>query len=382
MHCSPAARALMLALALLGLPGLGLAQNKTDKSYPFAVLPVKALDRLGELEKVSGQKITISQDERRLFADAADGKLDRWSFAEAALLASGITEAPRRQAYLAKIDALEKEARTALDGAKTTAAKGEKLLKFLHAQTLAPKGYSALQTDVHVVLDTGKFNCVSSATLYNILAGRLGFKVRAMELPGHHGHVFSVLYDGDQSFPVETTTPHGFNPGRDKSLRDHYKELGIPYLPEMKSKDKREIDEFQLVAVTYANHAPALGKQQRFHEALAAALCACCLDRDSVVANNNCMAALGFWKKNLCKAGQFEDAAAVAVFALKLGPKNETLQKQASATYDEWARSYFKKDWDAAIDIYKAGLKQLPESKLLAQNRKYCEQERERSARK
>ena len=355
-----------------------VARADDHKSYPFAEAPVKALEKSAELQKVSGQKSTTSPDEWRLFRDAADGKLQRWSFADAALLASGVTDAARRKDYLAKIDALEMQAREATGGAKTAAEKGEALLKFVHSKVLAKKGYSAEQTDLHVLLDTGKFNCVSSAMIYNILAARVGLKGRFVELPAHNGHVFAVLHDGDQALEVETTTSYGFNPGRDHSQKAKYKELGIPYIGEIKNKDKREIGDFQLLAVIYANRVSVLHKKERYHEALTAALSACCLDRDSVLACNNTLAAISMWERALSKSGKFEDAVAVAVYGFKLGPTNETLRKIAEFAYGAWARSHYKSNWDEAIRIYDAGLKDMPGNKHLEQSRKYCLQERNR----
>src|SRR5207247_4332005 len=88
----------------------------TATSYTLSLhdaLPILAA--LAELEKISGQKVTPSEEELRLFGEAADGKLGRWSFADAALLASGCTDKAKRKEYLARLDAVEDRKSTRLN---------------------------------------------------------------------------------------------------------------------------------------------------------------------------------------------------------------------------------------------------------------------------
>src|SRR5262249_55616311 len=151
---------------------------------------------------------TLTDDERALFEDARDGKFEKHSFGEACLIASGVTDAAKRKEYLTKLEKIEAEARKAIESAKTPAEKGERPLKFLHTGPMKG-GYQAKQTDLHTLLDTGKFNCVSSAVLYNVIGRKLGLDLVAVEVPEH---VFSMLRDGDKKIDVETTNAKGFNP--------------------------------------------------------------------------------------------------------------------------------------------------------------------------
>ena len=147
------------------------AGPKTKSVYPFQLPPARAFDVLEDLNKVEGGKVAISKDERTLFANIKDGKPPNHTFAEIALLASGVIDAAKRQKYLKQIDELEAAARKAIADARTTKEKGAKLLKFLHAGPFA-KGYAAQQTDLSVILDTNKFNCVSSFPLAFIAGAR------------------------------------------------------------------------------------------------------------------------------------------------------------------------------------------------------------------
>ena len=103
------------------------AGPKTKSVYPFQLPPARAFDVLEDLNKVEGGKVAISKDERTLFANIKDGKPPNHTFAEIALLASGVIDAAKRQKYLKQIDELEAAARKAIAGARTTKEKGARL---------------------------------------------------------------------------------------------------------------------------------------------------------------------------------------------------------------------------------------------------------------
>src|SRR5262249_39818919 len=218
------------------------------------------------LKKSSGRDLALTRDEAALFAAAQKGKLGKWSFAEAALLASGVTDAAKRKHYLARLDKLEAGARKATAGAKTPFEKGKKLLAFLHAGPMA-KGYDRDQSDLSALLDSGKFNCVSSALLYNVLGRRLGLDLRAVEVPEH---VFSVLYDGRKRADVETTNPRGFNPSRVPLTAAQAKKKGVVYLRESYPDRRREVNELGLLAIVCYNRGVALAREKRYQESVLA----------------------------------------------------------------------------------------------------------------
>jgi len=299
---------LILTIVLIGLVPIPVRAG--ESKHPFSVPTAKAIAHVKELASVSGKMIEIHGDEAKLFSDAATGKLSTFSFAEAALIASGAADPTIRKKYVEQIDRIEVDARKALEEVAKIAEKGERLLKFLHAGPMA-KGYLATQTDVTEVLDSGRFNCVSSTVLYNVIARRLGLDVKAIEIPGRgygEGHVFSVLYDGDKKIPVETTNANGFN------LSDN-----------MKKKDKRELGELALIAVIYYNHGVNLGKKEHHHEALLANLCALSLDKHHASASNNVMAELIQWELGLAKIEKHSEALEVLRVGLALAPKDAKL---------------------------------------------------------
>ncbi len=334
--------------------------------YAFNESPAQAFDVLERLKKTSAVNVGITEDEAALFADVKDGKFNEWSFGEAALIVSGITDANKRKEYLKRLDALETQARAAVAGATTPFEKGEKLLAWMHAADgpLA-KGYSARQTDLSVILDTGKFNCVSSATLYNVLGRRLGLDVRAIEVPDH---AFSILYDGTKHADVETTTASGFDPARDPAAQENIMEkTGFRYIPDSNRDQRREIAEAGLVAIIYYNHGVTLSDEKRHHEALLAYFRAMALDREFSSAVKNALAALAKWSSGLADEGKFEEARNVLVAGLDLAPKDATFLHNRKVVWGQWAdnAAMANKD-DEAIDILRRAAAEVPDGNFPA----------------
>ena len=307
--------------------------------YEFSESPAKALELVAGLRGLAQLKIEISADETSLFEDAKDGKLDTWSFAEAALLASGVTEKERRAAYVARIDALVADARKATEGGKTAFEKGEQLLKWLHAGAMA-KGYRSEQTDVSVILDTGTFNCVSSAALYNIIGRRLGLDLRAIEVPDH---AFSILYDGSSHADVETTNAAGFNPSRDpRALKAFEAQTGFRYVPDHHRGQRREVDEAGLVAIIFYNHGVGLGRGKEHLKAILSYFRAMSLDPEFASAVKNALASLAQWSSDLAREGRHEEAVAVLETGVALAPRDPTLVHNRRVAWSEWAEAHMR----------------------------------------
>jgi tetratricopeptide (TPR) repeat protein len=326
-------RVAIAEVSVLGYPG----PPKTR--YKFKESPAKAFDVLRKLESISALGVKITDDEAKLFDDAKDGKLDDWSFAEAALVSSGVLDRANRQKYLARLEAIEAEARKVVAKSATPFDKGRALLKYLHAGPMA-KGYRSEQTDVTGIVDTGTFNCVSSATLYNIIGRRLGFDCRAIEVPEH---AFSIIYDGTKHADVETTTAEGFNPSRDRAAQSEFTKLtGFVYVPETNRNQRREVDEVGLVAITYYNHGVELTRNKRYHEALLAYFRAMSLDKEFDSAVKNALSVLANWSVELAKEKKFNEAVGVISTGLELAPSDATLVHNHKAVWGEWAQSLIK----------------------------------------
>src|ERR1700742_3550979 len=100
------------------------------------------------------------------------------------LIVENINDDASRNRYRAQLAKIIKEARAATADAKTDDEKADLLAKFLFKNPMHG-GYVADQSDVRILLDTGKFNCVSSAILFNLIGGQLGLNTRCDTVPGH-----------------------------------------------------------------------------------------------------------------------------------------------------------------------------------------------------
>jgi tetratricopeptide (TPR) repeat protein len=302
--------------------------------YEFKESPANAIEVLAKLK--SAVETNISDEEASLFEDAADGRFDTWSFAEAALLSAGASTKAERQEFLRRIDALEQSARKAVSTASTPFEKGEFLLKWLHKGPMKG-GYVSAQTDVSEILRSKTYNCVSSATLYNILALRLGLDARAIEVPDH---AFSIVYDGTQTADVETTTKGGFNPSRNRSsLKELKQTTGFNYIPDKHRSKRREVGEAGLVALTYYNHGVSLTEKKKYYPALLNYFRALSLDPENKSAVKNALSVLGNWSYTLSQDNQFDKALSVLDVGLELAPKDRTLKHNYKAVWQKKVES-------------------------------------------
>jgi tetratricopeptide (TPR) repeat protein len=356
LRLAPAKGQKRTAIAELGIQG---HEGPPMSHYHFKEAPAKAFDVLSRLQKLSSLKVSISDDEASLFADARDGKLDKWTFAEAALLASGVTEAARRQRYLEVLAKIQAEAQEKVAAAKSPFEKGEALLRYLHAGPMR-KGYVGHQTDLAVILDKETFNCVSSATLYNVIARRLELDARGIEVPNH---AFSILYDGTDHADVETTTAGGFNPARDQAAREQFTKLtGFAYIPDSNRDQRREVSEIGLVAITYYNHGVELSRQKRYHEALLAYFRSMSLDSEFDSAVKNALAVLANWSVELSDEKKFDQAIDVLSTGLELAPMDATLVNNHKAVWSHWADSLIRSGkTEEALAVIDRAVKAVPD---------------------
>ncbi len=135
----------------------------------------------------------------------------------------------------------------------------EKILSSMHVNFL--KGnYSAMQTQLDVLLKKGTFNCVSSAILYMILVKQAGFSVRGIQT---QDHAFCMV----QNVDVETTNPYGYNPGTKKEFSNSFSHVtGFIYVPPTKYHQRNAISDKQMVSLIFQNRISILLRQRKFKE--------------------------------------------------------------------------------------------------------------------
>jgi len=310
-----------------------------EAAYLFKESPADAIQVLNRLS--DSLKVEITDDEEKLFADARDGKLDEFTFAEASLISSGVTDTERRKKLLTQIDQFESQCKERIAESLMPFERGQKLLDWLHTGSFR-NGYSALQTDVAIVLEKQTFNCVSSATLYNILARRLGLDARGIEVPDH---AFAIVYDGTKHVDVETTNRLGFNPARNRQALEQLKETtGFVYMPERNRDKRREIGDAGMVALTYYNHGVTAREAGRHNEAMVGFFKALSLDKGNHSAVKNVLAVLANWSLKLYENGEKEKAFAVLEVGRELAPKDRTLEHNQEVLWQRQVKTLVDAD--------------------------------------
>ncbi len=143
-------------------------------------------------------------------------------------------------------------------------ALAERALTFLHKNLFT--SYSVLQTRVDTTLETGVYNCVSSAVLYLILARSVGLSVGGVRTSDH---AFNTVLVNGQQVDVETTNPYGFNPGARKDFTDTFgKVTGYSYVPPGNYADRRQIGEKELLGLILYNRVSEYTDGRSFKDAL------------------------------------------------------------------------------------------------------------------
>ena len=193
---------------------------------------------------------------------------DAHALLDLAIFASGDKRsAAEYDSIRARFDAFAAKERPILASEKTPWQKGYRLHRDMHAAFFpvdsgaaddgGPRfGYEADQSALTGIFANGKYNCISSALLYMLLAREMGFPARGVVLSSH-AFVEITLPDG-KVIEVETTTPTGYDWIHDEKF---YKQRAAAWfssrgLPASSFKDyqKREIMEpIRLIAGNMAN---------------------------------------------------------------------------------------------------------------------------------
>ncbi len=126
----------------------------------------------------------------------------------------------------------------------TEEERGKAVLTLLYRDVLVE--YREDQSKVHVVFETGYYNCVSSALIYMATAKAAGLEVRGQKTPAH---AFCTVVITDKAsgwkrrIDVETTNPYGFNPGSTRVV-DYGENMKMYYVvPESDYSDRQEVSD-------------------------------------------------------------------------------------------------------------------------------------------
>lgn len=195
--------------------------------------------------------------------------------AEAALWASSVhgdtpLSGMDRAAYLERIRGAAAALAAAPDLPRGAKERGEYILVYMHKNFL--KSYVERQTRLDELLRTGRYNCVSSAVLYMILAISTGLDTGGVMTKDH---AFATIRTGGEAgkvievIDVETTNLYGFDPGNRKEFHDGFgKATGFAYVPAKNYRDRAAIFPPELVSLILSNRIADLEQRGRFSEAV------------------------------------------------------------------------------------------------------------------
>lgn len=160
--------------------------EKLNKFSYKAMFKMDAFDALNKALAIQGRttKPNLTPSESALFQAIHSGQGKKFSFAEAALIASGVDDVKKRKEYMAKIDKLVTAAKAEADKNKSIVFKADAIMGYLIAVPMK-NGYDDNTYSLAQVLDTGHFNCVSSCVTFVIFAHGAGLEVAAFVEPSH-----------------------------------------------------------------------------------------------------------------------------------------------------------------------------------------------------
>ena len=217
-------------------------------------------------------------DALRAVAAARSG--DARALASLAIMASGDRRAAADyQTIHERIDRFVSEVRPSVEGAQDDWHRGYELHRAMHRVLFKSQGngldrYELNQSRLTTIFDTNRYNCISSAMLFTVLARNFSMPVRGVSVPTH---AFSQLDLPDgKVLEIETTSNTGFDHVHDERF---YREgaaqwsssRGLAPVTFEQYQGRKLLEPYQLMALGMLNQAALLqGKAQaRLGEAAA-----------------------------------------------------------------------------------------------------------------
>ena len=181
-------------------------------------------------------------------------------------------ESQEGQRCLEKFEKLKQKVQASDFSKLELEARGRAVLKVLYQDYLTT--YDFNQTRIDVALETGVYNCVSSALLYMAVAKAAGLEVRGQKTSEH---AFCTVYipsgTGGKSnqlkkIDVETTNPYGFNPGSKETIENEDKIQGYYVVPKKYYSYRQEVSDKVFAGLIAGNICAACIEQDDYEKAI------------------------------------------------------------------------------------------------------------------
>lgn len=290
--------------------------------------------------------------------------------AEAGLVASGAPP-ERMEFYIGRLRDTFEALRARSEYIQDPALRAESILPFLH-KTLFKK-YREDATTVDGVIDTGYFNCVSSAVVYLLAARVFVLPMKGVQTPDH---AFCVITVNGRDIDVETTNPFGFDPGTSKKFLSSFtKTTKFAYVPPQDYARRKTITEKDLVGLILHNRGVDMQRRGRHLEALRLAV-----DRATGFPGPDATEFLGNCAQNvlaeLFVRKDWSAALEAADSTLALAPSDPNLKELrtlaarnfAVDVHNRFAARYNARDTAGARAILEEGLRRLPRDPILTED--------------
>ena len=243
---------------------------------------------------------------RQLLADARDGRLDRFDFFSATLIASGIEDVDELAEWGRQYALRSQRLLDSLD-IRFNAAATESRLQTLH--TLAHEeflsgSFDAAASDLRQTIGRGNYNCLSSLAIYCDLCQAVELNLEIWWQPGH---VFvRHAAPGQPPVIVEPAAKQwGSAPASQRAKRRML---------------ARQISPVQLLGKFYYNRGVAQLRDNQFADGLEMLRTSLALDPEDRDAKANLVAGLNNWAVEYLRAERYRDAASLVEQGLKIDP--------------------------------------------------------------
>lgn len=236
--------------------------------------------------------------DQRLLADAADGRLDDFSFPAACLIASGVNDEHELMGF--ELQFLDMEQRVLRDVPKQSPRERLAALQAGLKRNVLVGAYDREASDLRLAIAEGNYNCLSSAALMYALACASDLPV---EIRLERGHVNLQYAEPGQS-PV-VIEPESAGAARTEAA----------------TTPCRLLTRVELLGKFYYNRGVQRLTRHEFAEGLELVAYSLRLDGRDHNARENFVAGLNNWAAAHCAAGEYRRAAALIDVGLRLAPE-------------------------------------------------------------
>lgn len=303
----------------------------------------------------------VSAIESNMIQDAMDNQFDHYSLFEAALIAAGVTDSSRLEAYKQQYQQRFYQLSRLIPQSAQPIEKARIILEFLHREMF--REYMLESSNIGAIFDSGIYNCVTGATLFNSFARQFGLNAVALELPGH---AMSRVYLQDEThYDVETTCAIWFElqdyPGKQEQVIARMLEVGAASQIVDAPVVRRQINDVELVAKLYYNRGVELLNKDNFQGAMNCNAKALTLDPKSATARGNFLATLNNWAINESKSARYDVAMNILRNGMRIAPEYPIFKNNHIHIYHQWIEQLCKQSrYEEALELSRQAISEAP----------------------